>query len=100
MLSILDAVPYPWGNPDADELHRKLVEIRRQQGAELDAQKAKLDDGQINFRQAAGPLWKDILDLAARSGLTRQLVTVVHQQLNEESPIRPFLCALLNNQIG
>jgi V8-like Glu-specific endopeptidase len=62
------------------------------------ALKSGLNTGMIFFSNAPAFVWKDTLDEAAKSGLTRTLVQEVRDRLNQNSPMRPFLDALLANQ--
>src|SRR5262245_15191160 len=99
MASILDAFPYPFHEPAAQRLHITLSQLHpTPKGAVLIAQQAGLDTGMIDAGQSPFFVWKDILDLAGRSGLTRGLVTQVHDRLNANNPRRPFLAGLLANK--
>ena len=96
MPPILDVFPYPWHEVEAQQLHVTLSQLHPSpQGALLIAQEAGLDAGMINPAQPPFFVWKDILELAGRSGLTRALVTQVHDRLNANNPRRPFLAGLL-----
>jgi S1-C subfamily serine protease len=59
------------------------------------AQRSGVDTSMIFADQAPALLWKDVLDAAARDGLTRTLVTDVVGALKPTSPARPFLADLL-----
>lgn len=99
MPSLLDAFPYPWFEPAAQELHTTLSRLNpTSQAAFLIAAKAGIDTTMINGQQAPLFVWKDILDSAATAGLTRSLVQGLHDQLPSTSPARPFLNDLLANR--
>jgi hypothetical protein len=99
MPSILDAMPYPWPEREAQELHLALTQLHpAPAGAVSVAERAGIDRSYINAEQAPIYLWHDILQLAAQGGLTRDLVGTVRDLLNEKSPRRPFLDDLLANR--
>jgi hypothetical protein len=98
MTSILKAVPYPWSNPLAQELHIKLTQFYpTNKEAEGIAQKAQINTSLIFGQQAVFFMWKEILDLAATSGLTAELVKTAHDSLPLTSLGRPFFKSLLDN---
>lgn len=99
MLSILDTFPYPYRERDAQQLHVTLSQLHpTPQGAILIASQAGLDGTLIDAGQPPFFVWKDVLGLAGRSGLTRQLVQLVHDKLNATNPRRPFLAGLLSGK--
>jgi S1-C subfamily serine protease len=99
MTPIVDAFPYPWPDPAAQELHVVLAQIHNSpQAALMVAQAAGIDTLYIDPQQAVIFVWHDILDAAATGGLTRTLVTTVHDRLAPTSPRRPFLAALLADE--
>jgi V8-like Glu-specific endopeptidase len=96
MVSILDDFPYPWDKSEAQQLHTNLTQIHPSgREAMFVAQKSGLNTGMILFEQPPAYVWKDTLDEAARSGLTRTLVKEVRDRLGPNSPMRPFLDGLL-----
>ena len=96
MPSILDAFQYPFHEPVAQQLHAVLTQLYpTPQGALLVSQRAGIDTSFINFQQAPAFLWAAVLEMAAQSGLTRELVRQVHDLVNPNSPRRPFLDDLL-----
>jgi hypothetical protein len=98
MPPILDALPYPHHQRDAQLLHVTLTQLHpTSQGAVLLAQQAGLDSGMIDPGQPPYFVWKAILEQAAAAGLTRHLVQLVQDRLNPNSPRRPFLAGLLAN---
>lgn len=95
-MGILDEAPFPWANPQAQELHRALCEIYpSSKGVMFVAAKAGLDPSMLFSDQAAFMLWKDALDLAAGSLKVKDLVKLV-RSLNQNHPRRKFLDALLS----
>jgi V8-like Glu-specific endopeptidase len=94
--SILDALPYPFADRKAQELHRVLTRLYPSAaGAVSVAERAGLDPTYLNPMQPPVFLWHDILVLAAQGGQTRDLVTAVRDLLNESNPQKPFLEDLL-----
>lgn len=98
MVAILDAFPYPWHEPDAQQLHVVLYQLHpTTQAAALIAQESGIDMAYINSLQAPAFVWKDILDAAGSAGVTRQLVEKVRDRLNANNPRRLFVEELLAN---
>jgi V8-like Glu-specific endopeptidase len=98
MAPLLDEFPYPWPDPDAQELHATLCQIYpTSKGALFVAARAGLDAAMLFGDQPAYLLWKDVLEASSTAGRTRALVQVVHDQ-NPNNPRRPFLAALLQSQ--
>lgn len=92
MPSILDAFPYPWHEREAQQLHLTLSQSFPTAKAALDvAERAGIQRYQLNADQATVYVWKEVLDLAATSGITRQLVDEALILLAPRSPSRPFL---------
>jgi hypothetical protein len=99
MASILDAFPYPWHEPTAQQLHITLTQLNpSSQMAVLAADKAGIDTSEIFSGQAPALVWADILRATATHGLTRILVQQTRERLNPNSPFRKFLEDLLANQ--
>lgn len=95
MPSILDAFPYPWHERDAQQLHMALAQsFPTAKDAISVAQRAEIDVLYIDSQQPPAYVWKDVLDLGARSGLNRQLVDQALALLRPTSPSRAFLEAL------
>lgn len=96
MTSILDEFPYPWANREAQELHLTLVCLHpTAQGALKVAERAGIPSTAVNGQQPPLDVWHDVLSLAGRTGMTRDLVTTIHDLLNERNPVRPLLEDLL-----
>jgi V8-like Glu-specific endopeptidase len=96
MASILDALPYPFAEREAQELHVTLTKLYPSAAAAISvAERAGLDSTYVNPQQPAVYLWHDILLLAAQGGQTRDLVTTVRDLLNDGNPRRPLLDDLL-----
>jgi hypothetical protein len=96
MSCILDVYPYPFQDPVAQRLHLVLSQLHPSpDGAVLVAEQAGVSRGMIFANQTPYLLWAAILREAANSGLTRDLVQVVHDLLDPRSPHRPFLASLL-----
>jgi len=96
MAPILDAFPFPWSNPEAQQLHQTLAQLYPTPPAALNvAMRADLDTSQVNSQQAPFHVWADILTLGANAGENRRLVRTVLDLLGPNSPRRPFLEALL-----
>jgi hypothetical protein len=99
MASILEALPYPYHEPVAQELHLTLTQLHpNPQNALLFAAYAGLNTGMIFPQQAPFLVWKEILDAAAAGGALRALVQAVLDRLAPTSPARGFLQSLLSNQ--
>ncbi len=98
MSVILDAFPYPWSDPVAQNLHIVLANMYPDQLDAVNiAVRSGIDGARINSRQAPIYVWMEILDLAGRTGMTRSLVMQVHDMLNPHGPQKPFLAGLLAN---
>ena len=96
MTSILDAFPYPFVDPVAQELHLTLTRLHpTAQGALAVAERAGLDRSYVDAGQPPIYLWRDILAQAAQNGQTRDLVRAVRSLLNDASPRARFLDDLL-----
>lgn len=96
MSAVLDAFPYPWSNPAAQQLHVLLGQLYPNPAQAVNlAQRAGLDPGFINSSQAITFVWMEILDTAARNGLTRSLVETVAAGLTPTHPRRAFFDTLL-----
>ena len=96
MASFLKTQPYPWHEPDAQQLHITLSQLHpTSQTAMLAAQRTGIDVSVIYVQQAPAFVWKEILDAAANDGLMRNLVQDVRDRLNPSSPLRPFFDDLL-----
>lgn len=93
--SILDTFPYPWPNPEAQELHKALTAMYpTEQRALFVCERVDVPSSELALGQPALYLWRDILHLAANMTKTRELVEFVRKQ-NERHARRPFLDALL-----
>jgi V8-like Glu-specific endopeptidase len=98
MASILDTSPYPWPDPEAQQLYVTLYQIHStSQAARSVVQKAGIDTSFIFFDQAIAYAWREVLDHAAVQGQCRQLVRIVNELLNSRSPSKEFIEALLQN---
>ena len=99
MASLLDQFPFPWSDPNAQQLLTTLTQLNpTRQAALATGQNAGLNSSDINGEQPPTFLWRDILDLAARKGLTRALVQTVFDRLSPTSPVRNYLGDLLQNR--
>jgi hypothetical protein len=96
MASLLDAFPYPWSQPDAQQLHLTLTQLypSGSQAAAL-AERAGLRAGLVFTEQSAYDAWTDVLGEVPKHGLLRPLVQQAHDRLAPTSPARPFLAGLL-----
>lgn len=98
MQSPIDAFPYPWSEPDAQELHATLCQLYpTPKGAMFIATRAGLDPGSLFPDQAVVLLWKDILDASAAAFKSRALIQLVVDH-NPTNPRRSFLESLLRSQ--
>ena len=96
MTSILDALPFPFAEPEAQELHITLTRLHPSAPAALSvAERAGLDSTFLNPQQPPVFLWHDILLLAAQGGQTRDLVTTARDLMTPSNPRRPFFDELL-----
>jgi V8-like Glu-specific endopeptidase len=99
MCSIFSALPYPFHERVAQQLHTTLTHVYpTAQAALLVAQRAGIDTSYINGAQASAYLWKELLDAAAQSGLTRDLVMQARDLLNPKNPRRRFFDDLLGGR--
>jgi hypothetical protein len=95
-MTFLDEDPYPFHLPAAQQLYDTMISLHPNgQAALLFAKRAGLDTTWIFEQQAIAPLWKDILETAARAHRLRRLVQDVHDRLLEDNPARAFLGELL-----
>lgn len=95
-MTILDALPFPFAEPEAQELHLTLTRLHPSAPAALSvAERAGLDSTFLNPQQPPVFLWHDILLLAAQGGQTRDLVTTARDLMTPNNPRRPFLDDLL-----
>jgi V8-like Glu-specific endopeptidase len=95
-MSFLDQVPYPFDDPEAQELHVTLTRLYPNVRTGLMvAQKAGIDPGWIDGQQAAVLVWHDVLEYAAGAGLLRDLVATVRDVQGAKSPAHQFLEDLL-----
>jgi hypothetical protein len=94
-MSIFDPGPYPWDEPEAEELWRKLYRvIDNPHRAMLIAARIGLDIGRVNWRQASTEVWQEILNLAANSSAMPRLVDVLLEDKNVKV-LHEFLRELL-----
>ena len=99
MPPILDAFPYPFSDPQAQELQQTLTQLYPSVPMAISvAQRAGIDITLINAQQAPALFWYDVLQQAAGAGLTRKLVKSVRELMNDRAPRRGFLDALLADQ--
>src|SRR3954468_22417093 len=98
MTSLLDAFPYPWADPVAQELHNVLCELfPTSRAAMFVASRAGFDAWRLNADQPSYSLWQDILELGAKSGQNRAIVTIARDQ-NPGNPRRELLRALISGE--
>ncbi len=98
MPDLIDAFPYPWSEPDAQELHAALCQLYpTPKGAMFIAARVGLDPATLFPDQAVVLLWKDILEASAAGLKSRALVQLVLDH-NPTNPRRPFLESLLHSQ--
>lgn len=92
-----DAIAYPWTNPQARDLHRKLMDAFRQPAdVRMLVQAAgRPDASRIAFGQSIHQIWVDTLDRASAEGALRALLTYVVSQGSVASPVVAFVAALL-----
>ncbi|HET9287132.1 MAG TPA: trypsin-like peptidase domain-containing protein [Gaiella sp.] len=96
MTSILDALPYPFAEREAQDLQLVLTRLYPSAMQAIPvAERAGLDSTYLNAQQPPVYLWRDILLQAAQNGMTRGLVTTVRDLLNATHPSRAFLDDLL-----
>ena len=96
MTSILDALPFPFAEREAQELHITLTRLHPSAPAALSvAERAGLDSTFLNPQQPPVFLCHDILLLAAQGGQTRDLVTTARDLMTPNNPRRPFFDELL-----
>ena len=100
MSAILDAFPYPWANPTAQQLHVALTNLHpTSAGAVMVAQRAGIDISYLNAQQPPIFVWHDLLDEASRGGLTRTLVTTVRDLMSPGNPQRAFFNDMLTEAV-
>ncbi|MEV4513310.1 trypsin-like peptidase domain-containing protein [Dactylosporangium sp. NPDC049525] len=96
MTEVLGAWPYPWTEPVARSLHRTLTQLFPSPKAAGDvAARAGIDVWTIDLQQAPIHVWTDVLEAAAKLGLTRVLVETVRDLVPASSPARPLIDDLL-----
>ena len=96
MTSILDALPYPFAEQRAQELHLVLTRLYPSvMQAVPVAERAGLDVTYLDTQQPPVYLWHDILVQAAQGSQTRALVSTVRGLLTATNPNRAFLDDLL-----
>jgi hypothetical protein len=96
MTDVLAAWPYPWTEPVARLLHRTVTQLFPSPKAAADvAARAGLEVWTLDLQQAPVHIWKDVLDTAAKLGLTRVLVETVRDLVPATSPARPLIDDLL-----
>ena len=94
-MPILDAAPFPWTSPQAQELHITLCQLYpTAKGALFIADKIGQPSYQLNGDQSPFFVWKDLLDMAANARLLRALVRQVRDQ-NPNNIVRKRLDDLL-----
>jgi hypothetical protein len=99
-MTFLDDLVYPFHLPVAQQLHDMLVSLHPSgQSALLLARRAQVDTTWILEQQPIAPLWADILQAAARAHRLRALVGEVTGRLSDDHPARPFLAALLADEV-
>lgn len=97
MKPVVDAAPFPWERPEAQELHRVLVNLYPNAprllyiAATVDIPEWELASGIPPF-----DMWRNVLDLAANRLATRKLVTNARDK-NPNSPYTSFLDDLLKD---
>ena len=95
-MTILDQPVYPWHIATAQQLHDILTMLYPSSAsAILMARRSKIDTAWIMEQQAIAPLWKDILEAAARSRRLDALVRDAHDRLLDDHPERAFLADVL-----
>jgi hypothetical protein len=95
-MTLLDGSPYPWHVTAAQQLHETLISLYPSgQAALLFAKRAQIDTTWILEQQPIAPLWKDILEAAARANQLRALVSDIHDRLLEGNPAKEFLGEIL-----
>lgn len=98
MPPLLDTFPYPFFQPEAQQLLRKLSELFSNRP---DAISISEDSGinitRINTEQSVYLLWRAILKEAANQGILRKLVQNVSANLHAASSVKPYFDGLLAN---
>lgn len=104
MPSILDTIPFPFHEPEAQALRKHLVNRYSSPSAvRMLLEDTGVDTSMILFEQAALFLWQSVLAETAQQGKTRALVANVRDLLPKSAPTRTFYDDLLGNrppQIG
>ncbi|WP_224366589.1 trypsin-like peptidase domain-containing protein [Hyalangium versicolor] len=97
MPSIIDASPFPWERPEAQELHRTLVSLYpTEPRATFVATTAGIPPKELPSGLPVLELWRKILELASAKAATQHLVAFVRDQ-NRKNPTYAFLEALLKD---
>lgn len=92
----LDATPYDWTEPAAQELLTRLSQIHpTSKAAQFLAVTAGVDAGFINWDQPVVYIWIDVLNKAFAEGLLRSLVQKQHDLMKDSSPHKAFFADLL-----
>ncbi|MDG6103228.1 trypsin-like peptidase domain-containing protein [Dactylosporangium aurantiacum] len=96
MTDVLAAWPYPWTEPAARQLHRTLTQLFPSPKAAADvAARAGIEVWALDLQQPPVHIWKDVLDTAAKLGLSRALAETVRDLVPATSPARPLVDDLL-----
>lgn len=99
-MTLFDDPVYPFHIPAAQQLYDTLVSLHPSgQAALLLAKRARVDTTWILDQQPIAPLWKDILEAAARAHRLRALVADVRDKLLDDHPARPFLTEILADRV-
>lgn len=99
-VNVLDAFPYPWADPVAQQLHRHLTDLNPSvSGALLVIRTAGLEPTEIDSGQSPFMVWADVLNIAARDGMTRTLVETARSRIKDTSPFAQFLDQILSDAV-
>lgn len=97
MTNWIDNSPYPWSEPLARDLHKRLVNTfyEPQEVRNLVQRSDAPDWMKINWTNAPSPLWVDVLDRAGREGSLRYLLQFILDEERVAKPLSAFLRDLL-----
>ncbi len=98
-MSILDAFPFPFERPEAQELQGTLAKLYASKPAQdYCAKTPGFAIESIHWEQPAYLLWFDILKYTGENGLTRKLVETILGKLGDLHPARRVLQDLVDDK--
>ena len=95
---IVDAFPFPFADPKAQELLRVLVALYRTRRDTIAlVEQHQIEDADLPPELTMRQLWHEVLEKASAKGTTRAIVSAAAAEFSN-NPQAPFLTGLLANQ--